>query len=250
MASPSANRPSRPRGDSKEGSGNGNESGRFRSGIRRFSETFNHNHASSPLSRPNPDNGVIDITREADEQSEFEYVGEDDDPISVPGPSRQHRGQSGHTRSSSRSSDIQYLGTAMRKVSISRTRTNQGGEPLAGQPRRRERNRKWESGVYDITESSDEEGRGNQNQGRARRQTPKDRTIPLMEEQLALWKHKEFVAQEAGDMEAQHEANRTVLHFERAIKAARAEQEAKKQQSKPVLSTLSKSKLVKQKWGS
>jgi hypothetical protein len=233
MASPSTNRSSRPRGDSKEGSGGG----RFENGIRRFSGSNNNNYASSPLSRPNPDNKVIDITREADEQSEFEYVGEDDDPISMPGPSRHHRERekSRHTRSPSRSSDIEYLGTAPRKVSISRTRTNQDGEPLAGQTRRRERNRRWEAGVYDITELSDEEGKG-----RARRQTPKDHTIPLMEEQLALWKHKEFVAQEGGDMGAQREACRTVLSFERAIKAARAEQEAKKQQSKPAYSTLGK----------
>ena len=178
---------------------------------------------------------MIDVTREADEQSQFD----DDDPIAISGPSRHQRlpsyDQSRPTRSSSRSSDIQYLGTAMDRAS---TRTNQDGQPLAGQPRRRERNRKWESGVYDITELSDEESNGNQ--GRARRQTPKDPTIPLMEEQLALWKHKEFEAEQAGDLDAQHEANRTVLHFERAIKAARAEQEAKKQQAKPAYSTLGK----------
>jgi len=199
--------------------------------LRRFSGS--NNHASSPLARPSANDGVIDVTREADEQSQFD----DDDPIPIPGPSRHQLlpsyEQSRPTRSSSRSSDIQYLGTTMDRVS---TRTNQNGQPLAGQPRRRERNRKWESGVYDITELSDEEG----NQGRARRQTPKDPTVPLMEEQLALYKHKEFEAEQAGDLGAQHEANRTVLHFERAIKAARAEQEAKKQQAKPAYSTLGK----------
>jgi len=150
-----------------------------------------------------PGREVIDMTREADEQSE------DDDRHA--GPSRQIGYSDGHGR--------QDIVPDMGRLTL-------GGETLAGQSRRRERNRRWDRDM-----GSDEEEIGHPSRARAKNKQ-KEPTIPVMEEQLALYRKLEGEAEIAGDERAQRDARKTAQHFERALRAKRAEQDAERERAK------------------
>jgi hypothetical protein len=147
---------------------------------------------------------VIDMTKEADEQSE-------DD---LPGPSRHS-----HANVYARESGLPDMG-----------RLNLNGD----QPRRRERNRKWDRNEVE----SDEEEAGHPS--RARRQTQGKSSIPVMEEQLARYREMEFQAELDEDESAQRHARKTAQHFERALRDAKAERDAKRENEK-VFKPISKS---------
>jgi hypothetical protein len=139
---------------------------------------------------------VIDMTKEADEQSE-------DD---APGPSRHS-----HANAYARESTLPDM-----------TRLNLNG----AQPRRRVRDRKWDRNEVD----SDEEEEGHPS--RARRQTQGKPSIPVMEEQLARFREMEFQAELDGNESAQRHARKTAQHFERALRDAKAERDAQREKEK------------------
>jgi hypothetical protein len=139
---------------------------------------------------------VIDMTKEADEQSE-------DD---APGPSRHS-----HANAYARESTLPDM-----------TRLNLNGN----QPTRRERTRRWDRNEVD----SDEEEEGHPS--RVRRQTQGIPSIPVMEEQLARFREMELQAELDGNESAQRHARKTAQHFERALRDARAERDAKREKEK------------------
>jgi len=145
---------------------------------------------------------VIDMTKEADEQSE-------DD---APGPSRH-----AHANAYARESTL----PDMTRLTLDAT-----------QPRRRVRDRKWDRNDVE----SDEEDEGHPS--RARRQTQGKPSIPVMEEQLARFREMEFQAELAGDEVGQRHARKTAQHFERALRDAKAERDAEREQAR-VLRNLS-----------
>jgi len=147
---------------------------------------------------------IIDMTKEADEQSE-------DD---APGPSRHS-----HGNVYARDSTLPDMG----RLDLNGT-----------QPRRRERTRRWDR--HDVESDQEEEG----HPSRARRQTQGQTSIPVMEEQLARFREMEFQAELAGDESAQRHARKTAQHFERALRDAKAEREAKRENEK-VFKPISKS---------
>jgi hypothetical protein len=144
------------------------------------------------------------MTREADEQSEDERT--------HPGPSR----QTPRANVYGNQSTLPDMG-----------RLNLNGEVLAGTTRRRERNRKWDRNV----DSSDEEDKVHPSRARARQGEEKS-SIPVMEEQLARYRHMEGEAEIAGDIQAQEDAKKTIRHFERALKDAKAERDAQREQAR------------------
>lgn len=143
---------------------------------------------------------LIDMTKEADEQS-------DDEPI--PGPSRQNQGR-------------EITMPDMGRLTIH-------GGILGAQPRRRERNRKWDRNV----DSDGEEEVGHPS--RARRHVQGGNSIPMMEDQLARFREIEFQAELNGDEVAQRAARKTAQHFERALRDAKAERDAKRQQERVIV---------------
>lgn len=147
---------------------------------------------------------VIDMTKEADEQSE-------DD---APGPSR-HAYANAYARESTLPD--------MTRLTLDAT-----------QPRR-VRNRKWDRNDGE----SDEEDEGHPS--RLRRQTHGKPSIPVMEEQLARFREMEFQAELAGDEVGQRHARKTAQHFERALRDAKAERDAEREQAR-VLRNLSEFK--------
>jgi hypothetical protein len=144
------------------------------------------------------------MTKEADEQS-------DDD---APGPSRH-----AHANAYARESTLPDM-----------TRLNLNG----AQPRRRERDRKWDRNDVE----SDEEDEGHPS--RARRKTQGRSSIPVMEEQLARFREMEFQAELDGNESAQLHARKTAQHFERALRDAKAERDAQREKEK-VFKPISKS---------
>jgi hypothetical protein len=136
------------------------------------------------------------MTKEADEQSE-------DD---LPGPSRH-----AHANVYARESTLPDM-----------TRLNLNGI----QPTRRERTRRWDRN--DLESDEEEEV----HPSRARRQTQGTPSIPVMEEQLARFREMEFQAELDGNESAQRHARKTAHHFERALRDAKAERDAKREKEK------------------